>query len=326
MKTVTTLIEALERPNVAATTAEPSSALSAAARDRMLGHCGEPLLLADWERACMIHYEVDSAVLQPFVPYPLDLREGRAYVTLLAFTMRGMKPRRGGKLTELLFRPIATHRFLNVRTYARVGNETGIHFLTEYLDNAISVRLGPWPFGLPYRLACIGYQHDRPDDVLSGKVEDPKTGAAFSYRGTVKARGGFAPCARGSLTEWLMERYTAFTARGRFRRLFRVWHAPWPLADATVEVKDDSLIREHHPWFAHARLIGANFSPGLRAVWMGRPHPVGGVHLSRASAKLSGGIADPACARDSRHVRGRIRLRQGFDGQVSDPALQIHTS
>jgi uncharacterized protein YqjF (DUF2071 family) len=174
--------------------------LSAVARHRLLANRGEPLLTADWDRALMIHYEVDPAALRPIVPFPLDLRDGRAYVTLLAFTLRDMKPRRGGKLTEWLFRPIATHGFLNVRTYVRVGNETG------------------------------------------------------------------------TLSEWLMERYTAFTANGRHRRFFRVWHPTWLHTASRITVSDDSLLRNRWPWFAKARLIGANFSPGVRNVWMGRPH------------------------------------------------------
>ena len=53
------------------------------------------------------------------VPFPLDLHEGRAFVSLVAFTMRDLAPRRGGRWTSWLLRPIATHEFLNVRTYVR---------------------------------------------------------------------------------------------------------------------------------------------------------------------------------------------------------------
>jgi uncharacterized protein YqjF (DUF2071 family) len=246
--------------------------LSRAARARMLGRPGEPLLIADWDRALMVHYEVDPAALRPFVPFPLDLHEGRAYVTLLAFTMRGMKPRRGGRLAEWLFHPIATHGFLNVRTYVKVGNETGIYFLAEHLDNRLSLRLGPPLFGLPYRLARLNYEHDWRSGEIAGRVTDPASGAVFSYRGLVEAdESAYKPAEAGSLTAWLMERYTAFTVRLGHRCLFRVWHPPWLATPAVVKVREDSLLRENWPWFAGARLVGANFSPGLAKVWMGRP-------------------------------------------------------
>src|SRR5262245_45936984 len=62
----------------------PGNALSAAARRRLLSRRAEPLFFADWDRALFIHYEVDAAALQRAVPFALDLREGRAYVSLVA--------------------------------------------------------------------------------------------------------------------------------------------------------------------------------------------------------------------------------------------------
>lgn len=249
-----------------------SGLLSAVARHRLLANRGEPLLTADWDRVLMIHYEVDPAALRAFVPFPLDLRDGRAYVSLVAFTMRGMKPTRGGKLAEWLFRPIATHGFLNVRTYVRVGSEPGIYFLTEYLNNLASLRLGPPLFGLPYRGARLDYRHTWEDAEIAGNVHDATADTTLAYTAPVTPEAAFSTSPAGSLTEWLMERYTAFTAHGRHRRLFRVWHAPWTHTPVSVKIGDDSLLRARWPWFARARLVGANFSPGLRDVWMGRPH------------------------------------------------------
>src|SRR5258708_3228276 len=130
---------------------ESSHRLSDAARRRILGARGEPLFYADWLRAVFIHYEADPEALQREVPFELDLDDGRAYVSLVAFTMRDMRPRIGGRLAAWLLKPIATHEFLNVRTYVRHGGETGIYFLAEWLSNPLSVWLGPLTFGLPYR-------------------------------------------------------------------------------------------------------------------------------------------------------------------------------
>ena len=105
------LLTNLNEPAVSAT-----SALSIAARQRVLSRRGEPLLIADWERVLMVHFEVDAGALQRDAPFQLDLRDGRAFVSLVAFTMRGMRPHFGGRLAAWLFRPIATHHFLNVRT------------------------------------------------------------------------------------------------------------------------------------------------------------------------------------------------------------------
>ena len=69
-----------------------------------------------------------------------------------------------------------------------------------------------------------------------------------------------------------MERYTAFNAAGGRRRFFRVWHLPWEQVRLDVMIESVSLLRRHWPWFADANLLSANYSVGLRSVWMGRPH------------------------------------------------------
>ena len=63
---------------------------NAAARRRMLASRGEPLVIAGWRRALMIHFEVEPEALQRAVPFPLDLRNGRAHVSLVASTVAAM--------------------------------------------------------------------------------------------------------------------------------------------------------------------------------------------------------------------------------------------
>lgn len=243
---------------------------SAAGRQRMLTRWGEPLFIAGWKNVFMLHFEVDAETLQRAVPYELDLWEGRAFVSLVAFTMRDMRPRRGGKAAALLFRPIATHDFLNVRTYVRHGDERGIHFIAEWLTNRLAVMLGPRTFGLPYHLGRVAYRHDWQNGRLAGRVVDAKSGATLAYNAQL-VEAPFQPCTRGSREEWLMERYTAFNSAGCRRQFFRVWHPPWPQCAAEVTFGDQSLPAKHWPWFAQARFVGANFSPGFDTVWMGRP-------------------------------------------------------
>jgi uncharacterized protein len=253
-------------PSVAAS----PTTFSESARRRMLAVRGEPMFYARWDRAVFIHYAADPAVLQPDVPFELDLRDGRAFVSLVAFTLSGMRPRLGGKVGEWIFQPIATHEFLNVRTYVRHRGEPGIYFLAEWLSNPLSVRLGPRSFGLPYRFGRLAYDHARTGTALRGRVE--ARDGELVYSGTVCGEE-FEPCAAGSLTEFLLERYTAFTQHGKRSRFFRVWHSPWPQAPANVEVTDDTLVATTGPWWQTAGFVGATYSPGAE-VWMGRPHRI----------------------------------------------------
>ena len=247
---------------------------SATARRRILSRSGEPFFVADWMRVLMIHFEVDAEALQRDVQYELDLRDGRAFVSLVAFSMENMRPRLGGRLGAWLCRPIATHDFLNVRTYVRHEGEPGIHFLAEWLSSWLAVKLGPGTFGLPYRHGHIHYRHEWRNCELHGCVADVGSRSRFEYRAEAVLGAPFAPCEHGSLDEWLMERYTAFNCVGGRRKFFRIWHPPWPQCDAEVELSDLSLLRENWPWFGGAELAGANFSPGLHGVWMGRPHGI----------------------------------------------------
>jgi uncharacterized protein len=297
---------------------------SAEAHRRMLSQRGEPLFVAAWLNVLMIHFEVNAAALQRDVPFELDLRDGRAFVSLVAFTMRGMKPRFGGKLMALLFHPIATHHFLNIRTYVRHGGECGIHFIAEWLTNRLAVILGPRTFGLPYRYGRISYRVDLENPGFSGHLADPNSRTTLTFEARLMApalepsphpyplsshlmgaekeqltgtngRGGggerlpisglntrnfleetlsFQPCAAGSLDEWLMERYVAFNSANGTRRFFRVWHPPWPQAPAKAVLGEKSLLIQNWPWLKEARPVGANFSPGFKTVWMGRPNKV----------------------------------------------------
>src|SRR5678816_2358450 len=94
-----------------------TSDLSREARRRMRETDRRPLFLADWVGAVFIHYEVDPAALQPYVPFDLELWNGAASVSAVAFTMRNFRTSVLPRIGRWLLRPISEHGFLNVRTY-----------------------------------------------------------------------------------------------------------------------------------------------------------------------------------------------------------------
>jgi uncharacterized protein len=248
------------------------------ALDRLLAPRGEPLFHARWDRAVFLHYECDPDVLQNCVPFPLDLYHGRAFVSVVAFTIKKMRPRLGGRLAALLFRPIATHHFLNVRTYVYHDGEPGIYFMAEWLSNRLSVLLGPITFGLPYRFARIEYLHaSQFEDEVLGTVRPKK--CSLNYRAGLAATD-LETCEPGSLTEFLLERYTAYTSAGSRKRFFRVWHEPWLQTRLEGEdVGNNNLLEVTGSWAPTASYHSGNYSPGVD-VWMGWPHRLEKMHLS----------------------------------------------
>lgn len=235
----------------------------------MEGRRFETLFVADWSEAVFLHFSVDPGALQQEVPFPLDDYEGACFVSFVAFTMRRMRFARGGLLTRWITAPIATHRFLNLRTYVRPGAGEGIFFMKEWLDNRVSIPLGPRTFGLPYHFGRLDYDHG--GSTIRGEATCP--GGCLRYEGEVEDTP--EPAAPGTRDAFLLERYTAYTAAGRSRKRFRVWHPPWQRMElAGVRLPVNTLFRGlDEAWTKTARLVSAHFSPGVTDVWMGRPHP-----------------------------------------------------
>lgn len=233
-----------------------------------------PLFYADWMRAVFIHFEVEPETLQCEVPFALDLWQGKAFVSLVAFTMERLRPRVGGWLGELAFKPIANTRFLNVRTYVRHRGEPGIFFIAEFLSNRFFVPLGRPTFGLPYRSGDLVYRHDREDVTVEGTVTAAGGEHRLAYRAgsawTVRPR----ECRPATLDYFLLERYAAFTCAGARRRRFQIGHPPWSQVPLDPLVEDEGLLATTGRWVGQARSAGGHFSPGTRGVWMGPPETI----------------------------------------------------
>ena len=273
--------------------AAPTETLHLTAQREMLSRRDEPLFIAGWENVLMIHFEVDSEALQHDVPFELHLFDGRAFVSPVAFTMRNLRPCFGGRLAAWLLRPIATHDFLNIRTYVRHGGETGIHFLAEWLSNRLAVRLGPATFSLPYRYGHTNYHYDWQNSIVQGRVVDAISRDKFQYHGELSVPADFTSCEAGSLEEWLMERYIAFNSAGGRMRSFRVWHPPWQQCSVNAEIHDNELLKKNWLWFDDAHLISASFSQGFREVWMGRPHRISESNDKRSNSPALSLPANP---------------------------------
>ncbi|HWL94248.1 MAG TPA: DUF2071 domain-containing protein [Phycisphaerae bacterium] len=243
--------------------------LSEQARLQFIRTEKRPFFLNDWRDVLMIHFRVDPEVLQAQAPFDLDLFDGEAYVSLIGFDMRRLRPTVGGPWSAALVRCISDHSFLNVRTYVRHRGERGIYFLAEWLPNRLSVLLGPPTFGLPYRFGRLRYEHRV--DELSGEVEDRRQKLRLAYQGVPPAGSAMGLCPPGSLDEFVMERYTAFTCWHGLKRYFRIWHTPWRRQAMDVNLTDCNLLRGSGPWSESASYVGAHFSPGLEDIWMGRP-------------------------------------------------------
>lgn len=235
-----------------------------------------PAFLGDWAEATFVHFAVEPRWLQPCVPFELDLYEGRAYVSLVAFTMRHMRPAwLDTPAGELLLRPIMPCRFLNVRTYVRAGGSEGIYFLGEWLSQWVNIPFGPLLYGLPYRAGRVQFARDEQARTMEVDVRG-SSGGRLAFHGESDAEAPLATAVPGSLDAFLLERYLAFTKRRGKSLVFRVDHAPWPKIAADISMEETSLLTSTGDWISHAHLAGGHFTPGAFGVAMGAPQAIRG--------------------------------------------------
>jgi uncharacterized protein len=254
---------------------------SAEAR-RVLEAEGGAFLLCDWLDVVFVHFAVTPSALQPQIPFELDVRDGLAYVSAVAFDMKRMRLANAGRLAAWLASPLGNHGFLNLRTYVRHEGETGIYFLAEWMPNLINRIAAPRTYGLPYRWGELTYKHDDEADSFTGRVVPVFGPGVLTYRGIRDGGAEESTAEAGSLDEFLLERYSAFTRERSVSRRFRVWHEPWRIIPLDLHLSDTTLLEQTGPWFNEATHVGSAYSPGVRDVWMSRPVCVNG----------------PACGRD----------------------------
>jgi|SRR5579871_6039750 len=226
-----------------------------------------PLFRGAWMSALFIHYEIEPGKLQPHVPFRLDLHEGKAFVSVVAFSQERLRFAFGGRTTNWVGRWFANHEFLNVRTYVRQGDDSGIFFIAEWVPKWVATWLGPPLFGLPYRLGRIDARHGEQEIV--GHVTDGV--GAYHYSASQNRTLCVSPCRSGSVDEFLLERYVAYTEWHGLRRKFHVAHEPWPQTRLEVTIHEDTLLRRALPWWSEARILFANFSPGVERVTISAP-------------------------------------------------------
>lgn len=205
---------------------------------------GRAVMYQEWRHLLFVHWEVPAEPLRALLPPGLDLDtyEGRAYIGLVPFTMRGVRPRGLPSVPWL-----SNFHETNVRTYVhRGGRDPGVWFFSLDAANPVAVALARSWFGLPYFHAQMCVEADGPDDpgpTLTYVSERVRPGPR-PVLAEVRARA-FGPTGRaepGSLEFFLVERYLLYsTHRGGLRR-GRVHHAPYPLRRARLDSLDETLV------------------------------------------------------------------------------------
>ncbi|GHB54602.1 hypothetical protein GCM10010377_52160 [Streptomyces viridiviolaceus] len=221
-----------------------------------------PALHAGWLRQTFVHWPFPSDEVQALLPEELvvDEYEGAAWVGLTPFVMSDV--RLPGVPARLPGLPAFAET--NLRTYVRHRDgRDGLWFLS--IEVACPLMLAARAVGTPYN---------------PGTLSVSVTGDAVSYTGSrwvgdasyrLVVRPG-APIAPNEQDVWLTSRWRAYTRRFGMLWETPVEHEPWPLAEAVVEVLDETLTTAASlPSPAAEPLV--HFSEGVRHVRLGASRP-----------------------------------------------------
>ncbi|UZW65732.1 DUF2071 domain-containing protein [Priestia flexa] len=171
----------------------------------------------------------------------IDTFEGKAFISLVPFTMTGIR----FKGTPSVPRISQLHE-LNVRTYVEYQGERGVYFFSLDATNALGVWIARRFFHLPYLHADImvnkrgeltefqcrrkhkGFQHK--EILLTYK---PISAPYYTKEGTVD--------------EWLTDRDRLFTVHKQ--KVFRgkLFHQPWILQDGHYSMKKNTITTAYLP-------------------------------------------------------------------------------
>ncbi|HEU0006649.1 MAG TPA: DUF2071 domain-containing protein [Terriglobia bacterium] len=195
-----------------------------------------------WEDLLFLHWSYDPLAIQSTLPRGLrvDTFEGKAYVGIVPFFMRDVRPSFCPRLPG-----ISDFLELNVRTYVHDERGVpGVWFYSLDANQRLAVRAARRFFCLPYfdskmkadknpatgETRYLSHRHGT-DDHLS---------SCFQYR----PHGDVWLADPGTLEFFLVERYALFAQSAGQPRLWsgRVHHQPYSLMDVEVTEWDDAVL------------------------------------------------------------------------------------
>lgn len=191
-----------------------------------------------WKDLLFAHWAVDASLIKHFLPesLELDLFEGKAYVGVVPFRMEGVRQAMMPAIPGLSNFPE-----INVRTYVKAGGKTGVYFLSLDTSSKLAVAHGQKTYNLPYYNAWIATGKSDGWYTYSSVRQEPGAPPA-QFKAKYRPQGEATRAGRGTMEEWLVERYCLFTtlpASGLCR--VDVHHKPWALQPAEAEIEINTM-------------------------------------------------------------------------------------
>ena len=187
-----------------------------------------------WRSLLFSHWEIPVSSLRSRLPdgLEIDTYDGRAFIAVVPFKMRNIRPRWLPHSFAIDFLEI------NVRTYVLYNGKPGVYFFSLDANSRLAVWAARTSWSLPYRYSQLCATQAAPLNVYD--CERP--------RGNVRHRVSFrvdkqiGTCLPGTLEHFLLERYLMFLEhKGRIYS-GQVHHSPYPVFTAAIDFLQDDLI------------------------------------------------------------------------------------
>ncbi len=198
------------------------------------------VMAMQWHDLLFAHWPLPPEAVRPLIPpaLPLDTFDGLAWIGVVPFAMRGVRPHLGPLAT-----PGLAFLELNVRTYVTLDGKPGVWFFSLDAANALAVRGARLAFHLPYYDAAMRCAA-RGETVEYSSRRTHRLAAPAALVLRYRPSGPASSPPQGSLDRWLTERYCLYAAN----RQGTVWraeihHAPWPLQPAEAEFARNTMTR-----------------------------------------------------------------------------------
>ncbi|WP_121666199.1 YqjF family protein [Mesonia aquimarina] len=209
----------------------------------------------EWNNAIFLHYQVDLTELKKFVPNELeiDLFEGKPWISVVAFTMERIR------LKNLpSFSPISDFDEINIRTYVKSKNKTGVYFLSIEGGKSLSCKVAKSISELPYRFSNI----KRTDKKYQSQNSE------FNDKLNIEFKIGNELTEKTELDKWLTERYALFQDTDDSINEFEIHHLEWQINE--IDIQKLELNYPRFEKFINERPSKIHYSKGVKVLAWGK--------------------------------------------------------
>ena len=217
------------------------------------------LLSQQWLNLAFIHWEIDPDQLRAKIPpeLNLDLHDGRAWIGIVPFEMRGAAFRGLPAIS-----PLSDFPEVNVRTYVEYEGKKGVWFFSLDVPKHFVVWTARTFFHLPYRHANMNVIQQGKSIYYSHRMDGYNFNASYKPTETEDWDDN-------SFERWTTERYCLYCQNKR-GKLYRTegHHPQWPIEKAEIAIQSNRLLNDFdigamHPSVLFSKKIDVVASPPM---------------------------------------------------------------